>query len=65
MQILTIRTKFEAFECKFELFEWDSKHLNANSNRLKGIWSIRIQIQSIRIQILTIRIKFEAFECKF
>ena len=36
----------------------DSKHLNANSNNLKGIRSIRMPIQ-------TIRKGFEAFECKF
>ena len=58
MQILTISTKFEAFECKFKPFEQDSKHSNANSNRSKGI-------RSIRIEIRTIRKGFEAFEYKF
>ena len=51
MQILTIWTKFEAFECTFEPFERDSnafkskfeplerdsKHSNANSNHSKEI----------------------------
>ena len=36
MQILTIRIGFEAFKCKFESFEWDSKRLNANSNLRTG-----------------------------
>ena len=58
MQILTIRKGFEAFECKFEPFERDSKGSNENSNQLKGI-------QSIRKQILTIRKGFKAFERKF
>ena len=48
MQILTIRMVFEAFECKFEPFERDSKHLNANSNHSN-------QIRRFGIQILTIR----------
>ena len=37
IQILTIRKKFEAFKCKFEPFERDSKHFNANANLSKGI----------------------------
>ena len=49
---------FEAFECKFETFKRDSKNSNANSNHLKRIWSIWMQIW-------TIRIGFEALECKF
>ena len=44
MQILIVRTRFEAFECKFKPFDRDSKHSNAKSNHLKGIW----------MQILTI-----------
>ena len=69
IQILTIRKTLEAFECKFEPFERDSKRSspnfypfkmdsNATSNNLKGT-------QSIWIQIRTIRKEFEAFECKF
>ena len=50
--------RFEAFECKFEPFERDSKHPNSNLNDSKGIQSIRMQIQ-------TIQNGFEAFECKF
>ena len=57
MQIRTIRKGLEAFEFKFELFEMDSKHWNANSNHSKGIRSIQIQIRSIRKG-------FKAFECK-
>ena len=57
MKILTIRKKFEAFECKFAPFEPKIKHSNANSNRSKAIWSIQMQI-------LTIWTKFEAFKCK-
>ena len=34
MQILTIRLGFEAFECKFQLFERDLKH----SNMIRNIW---------------------------
>jgi len=41
MQILNIRAKFEAFECKFKQ---NSKHLNPNSNRSKGIQSIQMPI---------------------
>ena len=48
MEIRTIRKGFEAFEWKFEPFERDSKHSNENSNHLKGIRSIPMQIQTIR-----------------
>ena len=58
MQILAIQKWFEALECKFEPFERNSKHFNAN-------WSISKGIRSIRMQILTIEKGFEAFECKF
>ena len=58
MQILIIPKGFETFEMKFEPFEKESKHSNANSKNLKGIWSFQIQIW-------TIRKGFEAFECKF
>ena len=40
MKFLTIRKGLEAFEFKFEPFERDSKHLNANLNPSKGIRSI-------------------------
>ena len=46
MQIRTIRKGFEAFECKFESFERDMKHSNANFNHSKGIRRIRIEIQT-------------------
>ena len=49
MQILTLQKGFEACECKFELFNWDSKHSNANSKHLKAIRSIRMQILTILI----------------
>ena len=58
MQIITIRKRFEPFECKFEPFEPHSKKSNANlnpSNEIRIIW----------MQILTIRKEFEAFELKF
>ena len=55
---LPIRKGFEAFKSTFEPFGRDSKHLNENSNHLKGI-------RSIRMQILTIQTKFETFKCKF
>ena len=58
MQILTIRSGFEAIECKFDQLERDVKHSNPISNHSKGI-------RSIRMQILTIRKGFEPFECKF
>ena len=58
MQIRTIRKGLEAFEFKFEPFEKDSKHSNANSNHSKGI-------RSIQMQIRTIQKGFKAFECKF
>ena len=75
MQIPTFQKEFKAFECKFEPFERDSKHSNANSSRPKGIRSIQMQIltiqkdskgiQSIQMQIRTIQKGFKAFECKF
>ena len=58
MQIETIRKAFEAFECKIELLERDSKRSNANLNHSKGI-------RSIRMLIWTIRKVFEAFESRF
>ena len=48
MQIRTIWKGFEAFKSKFQPYERDSKHSNANSNHSKGIRSIRMQIQTIR-----------------
>ena len=45
MQIRTIRKAFEAFRCKFEPFERDLKHSNANSKRIR---TIRMQIRTIR-----------------
>ena len=58
MQIRTIRKGLEAFEFKFEPFETDSKHSNANSNHSKGI-------RRVQMQIRTIRKGFEGFKCKF
>ena len=58
MQIQTIRKGFQAFECKFELLERDSRHSNPNPNHSKGI-------QRIRMQVLTIRMGFKVFECNF
>ena len=55
MEILFIRKGLEAFEYKFEPFEWDSKHSNGNSKHSKVIGSIRIQVRAIR----------KAFKCKF
>ena len=40
MHILTLRTRFETFESKFEQFERDSKHRNPNSNRSKRFRSV-------------------------
>ena len=58
MQILTIRKGFEAFECKFEPFERDSKLSTPNSNDSKGILSFQIQF-------LTFQKGFDAFEYNF
>ena len=58
MQILTIPMGFEAFKCKFEPFEWDSKNSISNSNHSKGI-------QSNQMEIRTIQKGFESFKCKF
>jgi len=71
MLILTIGKGFEAFECKFKLFEWESKHSKANSSHSKEIQCIPMKftpfeqnskhsnhskaIRHIRMQILTIR----------
>ena len=48
MQILNIRTKFEAFECKFLPFE--------------RVWSIRIEILTIRKGFEVFDYKYEPFE---
>ena len=53
---------FKVFECKFQPFNRDSKHSNANSNYLKMIRSTWMQI---RTQIPIIWKGFEAFEHKF
>ena len=58
MQIRSIWTGFEAFECKLKLIEKVLKRSNANSNHSKGNRSVQMQIQSIQNG-------FEAFECKF
>ena len=50
MEIQTIRKGFAAFE--------------SNSNHLKGIWAIQMQIPTISKGIRSIQTKFEAFECK-
>ena len=64
MEIRTIRKGFEAFKCKFEPFESDSKDLNANLNHSEGIRSIQTQIQTLE-RIRSIRIQtqkgYEAF----
>ena len=65
------RSGFKAFECQFQPFRMDSKHLmqippferylkhsNANSNHLNEFRSIQMQIPSIQTG-------FEPFECKF
>ena len=65
MQILTIRKRFEVFECKFKPLERDLKHLNANSNHSKVIRSIRIQIQTTRKGFEAFEINFEQFEKGF
>ena len=54
MQVRTIRKGLEVFEFKFEPFEMDSKHSNANSNHSKTIWSIQMEM-------LKTRKVFEAF----
>ena len=45
MQIGSIRKLLEAFECKFEPFERDLKHSNANSNHSKGFQSILMKLE--------------------
>ena len=58
MQIRSIQKLLEAFECKFEQLERDSKDSKANAHLLKGIWSIQVQIQAFQKE-------FNAFDCKF
>ena len=58
MQIRAIRKGLEAFELKFEPFETDLKHSNANSSHSK-------EIRRVQMQILTVRKGFEAFKWKF
>ena len=58
MQIRAIQKGLEAFEFKFEPFETDSKHSNANSIHSK-------EIRRVQMQILTVRKGFEAFKSKF
>ena len=57
MQIRTIRKGFKAFEAKFEPFQMDSKHSNANPNlnHSKGIRTIPMQILTISKGIRSIR----------
>ena len=62
MQIRTIGNGFEAFECKFEPFERDSKGSNPNSNHSKGFGSILMQIRAIRKGLEAFEFKFEPFE---
>ena len=47
-KFVTIRNLLEAFECKFEPFEMNSKHSNANFNHSKGFRTILMQIRAIR-----------------
>ena len=54
MQIVSNQKEFEEFDSKFEPFETDSKHLNANSNHSKGI----------RSNIWTIPKRLEVFQRK-
>ena len=68
MQIRISKKGFEAFESKFEAFKRDSKsfeykfkpferdlkHLNLNSNDLKGIRSTQMRILTIRKGFKTI-----------
>ena len=53
MQIQTIRQRFQPFEYELEAFEQDSKQSSANLKNLTGILTIRIQIQSNRMQMRT------------
>ena len=62
MRILTIPKGFEAFQCKLEPFERDSKNSNANSNHSKRIQSNQMQIQTIRKGFESFKRKFEQFE---
>ena len=55
---MQIRTTPMEFELKFQPFEWDLKHWNANSNYSNSILSIWMQIW-------TIQMEFETFECYF
>ena len=47
-EILTIRKRFESFECKLQPFEQNSKHSNVNLNLSNEIRRIRMQIWTIR-----------------
>ena len=47
MPIRTIGTGFKALECKFQPFQQDSKHSNANSNHSNRIRSTRMSIPTI------------------
>ena len=62
-QIRMIWKRFKMFECKFEPFKPNSKHLNANLKIIRIHNSKRVR--SVQMQILTIRTRFKAFECKF
>ena len=67
MEIRIIRKGLEGFEYTFEPFEWDSKHLNANSSIRKLLQGFDCKfehfkgIRSVEMQIRTIRKGFEAF----
>ena len=45
MQILTIRKGFEIFECKFEPFKKDSKHLKQIRTIRKGFESFQCKFE--------------------
>ena len=79
MEIWTVRTKFEAFECKFELVIINSNDSNENSNNSKAFeWKFEPfekdwkhsnlnppnEIRRIQMHILAIEKEFWPFECK-
>ena len=80
MQILTIQLGFEAFECKFQLFEHDSKHSNMirnirtwfetfDSNASNPFRMVRICILNsvwvVQSWLRILQIPFEWFEFEF
>ena len=60
---MQIQTRFKENECKFEQFNTDSNHLNANLKHLNKIRSNRMQIPTIQKGFYTIQMQLNFTLC--